>query len=337
MTIFKTVKSFISANILSLLILQSSSAQDIHFSEFFASPLLVNPAKTGFITDDYRISGIYRNQWASVTTPYKTVSGSADISRALGKDRRNIIGTGLIFFNDRAGDSRLSNTSAALSFAYHKSIDKFQQQYLGAGVSVAYVFSNIDYNGLHWDEQYKGGMLTEVLPVSSGSYIDLSAGLEYNFLYSKNQNLNLGFAVYHLNNPVNTFFGDAGSRIHPKYVFNGGVSIPIRSKFSAFPKIYFTKQDVYLETIFGTLVRYNINTGPKNDYGVYLGSFLRWNDALLFTTRLDLNNLALGFSYDVNFSRLAEASYSLGGPELSILYTGNIAAIHNKKIYCPRF
>lgn len=321
----------------SLFIFRTSGAQDIHFSEFYALPLFVNPAKTGFITDDYRLALAYRSQWGSVTVPYNTVAGSADMSLTPNKSKKNMLGAGINFFNDKAGDSKLSNTFAGLSFAYHKSIDNFQQQYLSAGISAAYVFSTIDYTGMRWGEQYKGGILTESLAVNSESHMELSAGVEYNFLYSKNQYFNAGFAVYHLNKPVNTFFGDASSYIQRKYVFNAGVSIPMQARFTVFPKIYLASQSAYRETIVGTLVRYNLNNTTQDYYSVYLGSFIRWNDALIFTTRFDLNNLSLSFSYDVNFSHLASVSHALGGPEISLLYTGRIFSKHHKKIYCPRF
>jgi len=52
------------------------SAQDLHFSQFFNSPLTTNPANTGFIPDaDYRIGASYRDQYSSImTVPYKTIS-----------------------------------------------------------------------------------------------------------------------------------------------------------------------------------------------------------------------------------------------------------------------
>ncbi|HEX8607316.1 MAG TPA: type IX secretion system membrane protein PorP/SprF, partial [Pedobacter sp.] len=50
-------------------------AQDLHFSQYFNSPLLVNPANTGFIPEgDHRLGINYRNQWASIGNPYKTFS-----------------------------------------------------------------------------------------------------------------------------------------------------------------------------------------------------------------------------------------------------------------------
>src|SRR6476620_7660590 len=59
--------------------------QDLHFSQFFNSPLTTNPANTGFIPDaDYRIGANYRNQYSTImTVPYKTMSifGDAQVFR----------------------------------------------------------------------------------------------------------------------------------------------------------------------------------------------------------------------------------------------------------------
>jgi hypothetical protein len=53
-----------------------SNAQDLHFSQYFNAPILVNPANTGFNPDnDYRIGANYRNQWGAVGTPFKTLCG----------------------------------------------------------------------------------------------------------------------------------------------------------------------------------------------------------------------------------------------------------------------
>ena len=53
-------------------------AQDIHFSQFYAAPLLINPANTGMSGEDIRIANIYRNQWSNIGVPYETFSTSVD-------------------------------------------------------------------------------------------------------------------------------------------------------------------------------------------------------------------------------------------------------------------
>jgi len=59
---------------LSLLI----SAQDPHFSQFFASPLTLNPAFTGKFDGTVRAAGNYRNQWPAFNDVYTTFTASVD-------------------------------------------------------------------------------------------------------------------------------------------------------------------------------------------------------------------------------------------------------------------
>src|SRR5689334_25236350 len=89
-----------------------ATAQDLHFSQYFNSPLSTNPANTGFIPDgDYRIGVNYRNQWSSVmSVPYKTMSAFGDMQ--VGKDRfqNGWIGLGGLVLKDVAGAGNLSST-----------------------------------------------------------------------------------------------------------------------------------------------------------------------------------------------------------------------------------
>src|SRR5689334_3645512 len=73
-----------------------SSAQDLHFSQFFNSPLTTNPANTGFIPDgDYRLGINYRNQWSAImTVPYKTMSAFGDVQVMRNKFETGWLGLG---------------------------------------------------------------------------------------------------------------------------------------------------------------------------------------------------------------------------------------------------
>ena len=62
-----------------------SFSQDIHYSQFYSSPLTLNPALTGVNDCTYRIAAMYRNQWQSVTDPYQTPSISFDINNLFPK------------------------------------------------------------------------------------------------------------------------------------------------------------------------------------------------------------------------------------------------------------
>src|SRR5580765_1765351 len=98
-------------------------AQDVHFSQYYATPLTINPAYTGNFTGDYRAGLNYRQQWGSVTVPYKTFDFYGDISFNKNMFHRNYFSVGLCLVSDRAGDGNLSVTRVMASGAYHFNLD----------------------------------------------------------------------------------------------------------------------------------------------------------------------------------------------------------------------
>src|SRR5689334_14215292 len=65
--------------ILSLPLLTKVAAQDPNFSQFFVSPLTLNPAMTGKFVGDFRIAGNYRDQWPAISKAYVTTTASFDM------------------------------------------------------------------------------------------------------------------------------------------------------------------------------------------------------------------------------------------------------------------
>ena len=55
------------------------NAQDPNFSQFFASPLTLNPALTGKFDGVYRFAANYRNQWPTISNAYTTDTASLDM------------------------------------------------------------------------------------------------------------------------------------------------------------------------------------------------------------------------------------------------------------------
>ena len=96
-------------------------AQDVHFSQMPYSPLTLNPALAGANSPLQAIVN-YRTQWRSVASPYKTIAASVD--GRINENKRGKhghIAYGLNFFNDQAGDARVSttNVNVSLGLPYH--------------------------------------------------------------------------------------------------------------------------------------------------------------------------------------------------------------------------
>src|SRR2546430_804947 len=94
------------------------TAQDLHFSQFFNSPLTTNPANTGFIPDgNYRVGINYRNQWASIPVPYKTMSAFGDFQLFRDRLEYGWVGVGGVILRDVAGDGELMSSKPGGSMA----------------------------------------------------------------------------------------------------------------------------------------------------------------------------------------------------------------------------
>ena len=105
----KTVRIYVKILIvISICISKYSNAQDLHFSQYFNSPLLINPANTGFAPDvDWRVGLNYRNQWASITpNPYKTMSAWGDMQLFNNRVENGCMGIGASLLKDVAGSGQ---------------------------------------------------------------------------------------------------------------------------------------------------------------------------------------------------------------------------------------
>lgn len=318
--------------LLFLLITSFASAQDIHFSQMYTAPLYINPAKTGFFNGSYRYTAIYRNQWASVTVPYSTISASADVNFT--SNSNDLFGMGILTYSDRAGDSKFTTNSFDLSLAYAKCLDRYKKAYMNFGLQVGYTESYLDYTNLYFNENYMGGNLTEQFATNVYGYFDLNYGIEGYYLVDKDRSFEIGFSQFHINHPVQTFTNDFTATIPQKFIANIGASFPIKSVIF-YPKIVYENQFPHQELIFGSMSKISSEKSNNITKTFYVGVLCRWNDAIILVTKLDRNQWSFHFSYDINYSSLSKASHFLGGPEIAIQYIGKFKRTKPHKIYCP--
>ena len=129
---------------------QQTYAQDLHFSQFFEAPLLRNPSLAGIFTGDYRIQGVYRDQWNSITNGYRTGSFNGEYKMPVGNSN-DFITTGLQVLYDKAGTVALTATDILPVLNYHKSLSAERNMYLSAGFSAGIVQRKIEVGGFRRD------------------------------------------------------------------------------------------------------------------------------------------------------------------------------------------
>ena len=173
------MKSMVLAIFVMLLHAQLS-AQDLHFSQFFNSPLSTNPANTGFIpAADYRLGAHYRDQWTSIPVPYKTMSIFADFQFMRDRFRSGWMGLGGMILQDVAGTGNLKSTKAYASVAYHQMLGS--TGLLSAGLNLGYAGKQIAADKLTFDNQWNGRFFDgatpsgEIFQNNSIGYFDLQA------------------------------------------------------------------------------------------------------------------------------------------------------------------
>ncbi len=318
-----------------------SQAQDMHFSQFFEAPLLRNPSLAGIYTGDMRVQAIYRDQWNSVTSAYKTGSLNAEYKAPIGR-ASDFITVGIQVLHDRAGTASLTSTHFMPALNYHKSLSENANRYLSLGFMGGLVQKRIDRTKLETNSSFEGMGDGEGALAGQYSYFDGAVGLSFNSQLDENDENNffVGAAYHHFTRPKDSYYNDPNSELPTKVVVSSGV------RFSVTPFSYLTlqadysKQADFNELIGGAL--YGIQFGPelaKPIYTLHGGVFMRMNDALIPVIKLDYHPFSLTMSYDVTMSKLKTSTYGRGGFELGISYIGFTEKRNSalNAVFCPRF
>ncbi len=301
-------------------------AQDMHYSQVFATPLQINPAHAGAFDGVVRAGLNQKTQWLSVTKPFVGVSGSVDLPLIKSNRTKQMMGMGITVNNERAGDSEYNFFNASVALSYVKNIGRRGKNKIGFGVSGAFSQHSLNYAKLYFDEQYDDGIFQPFL--SSGelfennrvAYFDATAGLFFGYTPSRKQNYTVGLSVSHLTTPQLTF--DNWNYNHPIKVTPYALAeIALPQELTLSPMIYSAIQGKNLEIIFGSNIVYTIR---KNAYTPIItfggGLFYRVKDAVIANFIVEFENIRINCSYDMNLSQFIPATNARGGLELSVYY-----------------
>lgn len=317
------------------------SAQDIHYSQFNASPQNLNPAQTGLFDGDWRFVGNYRSQWSVIPVPYRTFSIAAD-TRLKTKLENDVPAVGLQVNTDKSGDSKFTTTQIFVSGAYVKKLNKDSTHFVSLGVQPGVTTKSFNVTALTFDNQYDGDAYDaslasgENFPKTRMTYLDLGAGLGY--LWRKNHRtlVNVGVSALHLNRPKQSFFNNDDIRLDMKTCLSGMAEFPIAAQLDLLPSVMYQRQGKFQETVFGLFGKYHLKPVNGMTTAVSLGGFYRMKDAFILVANMDYKNFNVGVSYDVNTSKLIEATNRRGGFEISVIYIfKKVTPFIAKKRVCP--
>ncbi|MFM9021222.1 MAG: PorP/SprF family type IX secretion system membrane protein [Sediminibacterium sp.] len=316
-------------------------AQDPHFSQFFASPLTLNPALTGKFNGSFRLTGNHRNQWPTINNAYITTAFSADFHVMQNTIPNNDNwGVGFSGYADRSANSAVSFNFASVSTAYHKGLDEDGNHQIGAGFQMSYANMLINTSVLNFEDQLTANGFTGISAETfngatlSSRYVDINAGFLYNGSTGDGNNFYLGVSMYHINRPKQNFTGGQYV-LNPRTTIHGGAYFPISPNATFHTSAIYMMQAGASETVVGGAIQLTANPDVEKPVSLYAGSWVRFNDALIPYLGLEFNDLRIGVSYDLNTSTLRTASLNRGGMEVSLIYVRRPS--DQRPIKCPKF
>lgn len=327
---------------------QQVAAQGMHFSQYYNAPMLQNPANTGLMSEkDFRIGVNYRDQWANVPAPFKTFSAYADFQAVRNEDFTNWLGLGLAVFNDKAGNGDLSLTRVEGSVAYH--ITMSQVSMLSGGISFGYAQRSLNFDkltyGVQWDgfgfdlSKFNG----ERNGVVKTNYMAIGAGVNYAYFPSEFIYVKIGGGVAHLNQPVESFYGNNASvqtnKLAMRPTANADVLIQVNDVFTVNPSLYYTSQRKSSEIIAGSLGMFYLGGPKEKPTQLIAGLFYRYNDAAIAAFGLQWGGMKFMTSFDYTVSTLAAENKGNGAFEMSLIYQGVYGDMSGSRrtLNCPRF
>jgi hypothetical protein len=327
-----------------LLSMGKTMAQDVHFSQYYNAPMLVNAANTGLMSDDnYRMGANYRNQWAAVPVPYSSFSVFTDY-QLFRKDTKNSwLAFGLAMFNDKAGDGSMSLLSAQGSMAYH--IQMYSNRILSFGFYGAFVQRSVNFDYLTFDAQWDGFSFNKSLAnkeqngIASTSFADMGAGINYTYFPSDRMYLKIGGGVAHVNQPTEKFLTTGKNTVGFRPSVNVDGIFQTNKILSINPSFYYTYQSGANQIVVGSLFLLTAKEDENGKTKVILGAFERLNDAFIGAAGLEWGTMRMMASYDYTTSSLTPYNHGYGAFEISLIYQNKYSKgkSYYNKMNCPRF
>ncbi len=299
-----------------------SIAQDIHFTQFYDSPLNLNPALAGQFNGAVRVNGNYRHQWQSIKKAFSTAAISADFN---GPFKTGKWGAGLNVFHDIAGDSRFTTDVVALNVSRRIQLTSDSTHLLSLGLQPSFIQRGIDLSDLSWSEQFNGNVFDPNLPSSeainlSQSSFNFAGGVSYTWQKSRTRYIQAGFGVFNIVEPITNFISSASDKINRRINFHALGSYPLKPDILLEPFFLAQFQNTYREFMVGATVRKEMDPRSFHYRAVFIGGSSRIGDAANLTAGYYYGPWKFGLSYDINYSRLIEASNYRGGFEIAVVY-----------------
>lgn len=349
------MRNYLLSGLLAVLMIAGAElrGQDIHFSQFYMSPLNLNPAMTGVMNCKIRLVANYRNQWAAILREHAFNTTSVSYDQRFPTGRYDYFGIGGVVYSDMVGTGRFATTSAKISGSYSRRMggDRIKKHYMVVGANVGLAQRSVNFARFLFGTQHNGrGIGDPSLPSFEDLdrdqflFADMSAGLLWFSILNKKDSWYAGIAYDHINRPNQSFTDETYIPLYTKLTLHAGGDFEIGENLSTLPGVVTFLQGPSFQLNFGNSFRFTFLQNRFEEQSFQLGFWTRLAnrvdrgllmDAFIISTRFDYNQFGIGFSYDINTSSLRNATNGNGSFEFSLIY--NICGPEDRGVYCPRF
>jgi type IX secretion system PorP/SprF family membrane protein len=311
-------------------------AQDFHFSQFYNSPLTLNPGLTGKIKEDFRVGLIHRSQWKTVNSAFITSAVFADINFIKNPFKLDQWSVGIFGLNDELGHGLFSNQQVAFSLSGTKTLDELKRHKLSFGIQPNYITKGMNSNKMVFDSQINSNYQIDQ-SIASGeslnnrySFFNLNAGLFYDFVWTQRVEVFAGYTASNILRPKEHPLSLTESRVPLRHTLNPGLTYTINQRWSLTPNLLFVYQGRATESNMGLFGACIFNPEKNLPTTAFVGGWLRAKDAAIAMVGLKWGHYKVAFSYDFTMSKLRDVRKAeevrdraaVGAWEISFIYVG---------------
>ncbi|MEP7163152.1 MAG: PorP/SprF family type IX secretion system membrane protein [Ferruginibacter sp.] len=305
----------------SMMVQKLAAQADPHFTQYYIYPSWTNPALTGAFEGQYRISGIYRTQWGSISSPYSTQGLSAEVTT-----NKNL-NVGISALNQTAGDGGYHYTTVYANIAYTGvRFGPTANHRIVIGLQAGFIQRRFDASKLTFGDQWNpitgynpANITSDILKNKNASSFDAGAGILYfDGTANRKANFYIGYAASHITKPTDDFSGKANDKLPMRHTAHAGVRLKLSDVVSITPNVLYLRQGNAEEKTIGLYAQ--LKAAAETNF--LIGANYRLKDAVSPFVGFTHKSIVLGVSYDVNTSTLGKVVKGSNSFEISLSFTG---------------
>jgi type IX secretion system PorP/SprF family membrane protein len=296
-----------------LLVGNVTVAQQRNLTQFYNASVFNNPAESGAFHYT-RFAANYRKQWPTIANGYQTSVFALDA-------QVKKFGYGLVFASNDAGPTSLKTNNFLFNLSHELQLNKYNVLRFGYQIGVNQY--SLNTNNYKFESQYDlengfNPIAATGEAFSVGNVIDVTGGVGFswrNDRYTWKPKVSMGF--YNFVHSRKSIFLNTGSS--SMQLFSGSVQVEksISDRMTMIPYAFFSHQNQASNLLMGSNFKYHLDTSKQLQFGMGV----RNKDALLTYVGIEFHNALIGFSYDINTSKLTKGTSSIGAYELSAIFT----------------